>query len=363
MSSMLKSDEKLPAGELLDRKTPPGRSGLKFTRINEQSVDWALMDSLPDRTVFQTREWLNFVKKSQGAIPVIASVAQDGTVVAYFTGLMLKKAGFRILGSPFPGWTTDYLGFNVVGDISRRELLPALREFAFRELGCLHMELMDRRISLEEADGLGLEYRKFSSFQIDLRKNESQLLEAMSTAVRYNVRKADKPDGVIIEVANDPGFVDDYYNQLRDVFGKQELVPTFDRDRVQKLFDAVHCSGRLLLLRARDQEGRCIATGVFPAMNDTMHFWGGASYREFQKARPNEPLQWFAMKYWKARGITKYDMGGGGAYKEKYGGERITVPWIRSSKYAVLGPLRRGAEQAHKILQRCRGFLKAKISK
>ncbi len=58
-------------------------------------------------------------------------------------------------------------------------------------------------------------------------------------------------------------------------------------------------------------------------MNGVMYFWGGASWRHSQSLRPNEALQWEAMKIGKRKGIRIYDMGGGGEYKRKYGGKEI----------------------------------------
>ena len=52
----------------------------------------------------------------------------------------------------------------------------------------------------------------------------------------------------------------------------------------------------LLLLRAREPDGRCIATAVLPWHHRTMYFWGGASYRQHQHLRPNEALIWYALR-------------------------------------------------------------------
>ena len=82
---------------------------------------------------------------------------------------------------------------------------------------------------------------------------------------------------MFVEEAQDLAFADDYYAQLKDVFAKQSLVPTYEVERVRELIKNLLPTGMLLLLRARDQEGNCIATGIFPAMNKTMYFRGGAS--------------------------------------------------------------------------------------
>ena len=99
-----------------------------------------------------------------------------------------------------------------------------------------------------------------------------------------------------------------------------------------------------LLLRARNQEGICIATGIFSAMNRTMYAWGSASWRQYSNVRPNEALFWHAMKYWKRRGILTCDLVGEVHYKEKYGGRRVVVPWARKSRNRAIAALRTKAE-------------------
>jgi hypothetical protein len=85
-----------------------------FERLNLDTVDWEQLDALPDRTVYQTRSWLDFITRAQNAEPVVAVLREGNDVLAYFTGLMVIKCGLRILGSPFPGWTSDYMGFTLV---------------------------------------------------------------------------------------------------------------------------------------------------------------------------------------------------------------------------------------------------------
>jgi hypothetical protein len=86
-----------------------------------------------------------------------------------------------------------------------------------------------------------------------------------------------------------------------------------------------------------------------------MYMWGAASWREHQILRPNELLIWTAMKYWKARGMHTFDMGGSGEYKRKYGGREISVPWIQVSRYPMLGVLRQIAKKGFRLRQRVAG--------
>ena len=107
---------------------------MTFERLDLDAVDWEQLDALPDRTVYQTRPWLDFIARAQNAEPVVAVLREGNDALAYFTGLIVKKCGLRILGSPFPGWTSDYMGFNLTSDVPRREALKALESFAFHEL-------------------------------------------------------------------------------------------------------------------------------------------------------------------------------------------------------------------------------------
>ena len=318
------------------------------------AVNWQTLDAYPDRTIFQTREWLAFIAETQRAEPVVAEVRDGRRLVGTFTGAIIRRFGVRILGSPFPGWTTAYMGFNLQAGADRRAALAALAPFAFRDLRCWHVEIMDRYLRPEDGAALGYQVGRLPGYEIDLTRTEEELFAGMTSACRRCVRKAER-EGVAVEEAEDDRFADDFHEQLIDVFAKQGLAPTYGVERVRALIRHLQPTGRLLLLRARDPEGRCIATGIFPAMNGTMTFWGGASWRPHQHWRPNEAIQWHAIRYWKARGMVRYDMGGGGAYKAKFGGARISVPWFRMSRFGVLSVLREQARKGARWRQRRAG--------
>jgi CelD/BcsL family acetyltransferase involved in cellulose biosynthesis len=329
---------------------------LRFERICLEPGEWkAVLENYPDRTVFQTPEWLKFLVNTQGGEPVLARLQEGSSTLGYFSGMVVQKFGFRILGSPFAGWTTAYMGMNLSTGVSRRAAVEALRTFAWNELRCVHLEFMDRRLSLADLeDDKSFAYRFYDGFEIDLTQTEDELFGKMDSACRRCIRKAAK-SGVVIEEARDLEFADDYYAQLQDVFAKQKLVPPYGVERVRELIRCLLPTGNLLLLRARDPDGRSIATAVLPGMNDTFYMWGAASWREHQILRPNELLLWEAMKRWKARGIGRFDMSGSGDYKRKYGGQEISVPWFRVSRYALVVHLRETAKKTLVLKQRLLG--------
>lgn len=334
---------------------------MKLHRIDIKAADWRLLDSFADRTVFQTRAWLEFVAASQGATPVLAEVRKGSDVVGYFTGLTFSKFGMKVLGSSFPGWTTPYIGFNLKPGVSRREALAALEKFAWNDLKCLHLEVSDPHFTFEDGEAAGFKAEYYGSYRTNLTKSEDELFNGMDSACRRCVRKAEK-SGVVIEEAHDLAFADEYYEQLKDVFAKQGLVPTYSVERVRSLVKHLEPTGNVLLIRARDPEGKCIATGIYPGFNQIAEFWGNASFRAYQNVRPNEACHWYAMRYWKKRGAAIFDWGGEGAYKEKYGCTPHRVPWFTKSKYQIVGTLRNEARNMFARKQKFLGWLQGNRS-
>jgi hypothetical protein len=259
----------------------------------------------------------------------------------------------KVLGSSFPGWTTPYMGFNLNPGIPRSSALEALEKFAWDELKCLHMEVSDPNFTNEDGERLGFKAEYYGSYRSDLTKPEEELFNGMESACRRCIRKAEK-SGVTIEEAHDAAFADEYFEQLKDVFAKQDLVPTYSVERVRSLIKHVEPSGNLLLIRARDTEGKCIATGIYPGFNQIAEFWGNASFRSHQNLRPNEACHWYALRYWKRRGAAIYDWGGEGTYKEKYGCTPHRVPWFTKSRYQIVGALR---DEARNMFARKQKFL------
>jgi GNAT acetyltransferase-like protein len=328
----------------------------RFRVLGTDEVPWQSLDRFDDRVVFQTREWLNFIADSQRATPIVAEIRDQDTVAGYFSGLVVRKFGVRILGSSFPGWTTPYIGFNLASGYSRDRLLDPLTSWAFRELKCLHVEVSDRCFQPGDGDSGHLDRTAYETYKSDLTRSEDDLFKGMESACRRCIRKAEK-GGVTVEEAHDAAFADEYYEQLKDVFAKQGKVPTYPVERVRLLLKHLLPTGRLLAVRARNPEGTCIATGLYPGMNDTAFFWGNASWRAEQHWRPNEYLHWYALRYWKNRGVKLFDWGGGGTYKEKYGVEPYVVPWFYKSKYRVLTTVRNEARALYYKSQRLVGRL------
>jgi Acetyltransferase (GNAT) domain len=304
-----------------------------------EKVDSPLEEPFAPRNVFQTPEWLRFIAQTQGAKPVVARIHDDGTCVGRFTGLVVRRFGVPILGSPFQGWMTGPMGFDLDPAVPRREAVDALMRFAFKDLGCLHVEVLDRHATFGELDGMRARLAEFYTYELDLRPDEDSLMAGLVSSCRRNLRKSER-EGVTVEEAHGIEFADEYYGQLEDVFAKQGINPPYGLDRVQELIRCLEPTGNLLMLRARDGEGTPIASGIFPAHHEFAYLWGVASWRSHQGLRPNEALFWNAIRMLKERGIPALDMGGGGDFKRKFGPAERRIPFVRKSRLPGLMTLR-----------------------
>ncbi len=315
------------------------------------------LEAAPDRTLFQTDAWLTFIARTQKAKPVLLELFEGEEHVGWFTGLIVQKGPVRILGSPFRGWTTPYMGFNMQSDVDRGMATRTLRDYAFERLGCVHIELADRGLTCAGGERAALRFDAVRTYELDLRHSEEDLLALMHHSPRRYIRKAARERHVVIEEAEPEGFAEEYFSQLRDLDARHSLVPGVTLDRIRALIQCLFPTGTLLLLRATDRWGQSVATGLFLGFNRLMYAWGTAGLRNFQRLHANEPLQWHAMRYWKERGMVCYDMGSGANYHQKYGAGPVERAWVVESKWRLLTELRNRVLEAHSLLRGIRGLL------
>lgn len=312
---------------------------IHLERVAAPAVPWSELDAAPDRTVAQTRAWLDFLVETQDAEPVVARVLDGPDQVGWFTGAVVRRLGLRILGAPLRGWTTAAMGFNLAGEVDRPAAVEALARFAFGPLGCIHLEVADRHLTASDRMPAGFHVGHLPGWELDLDRDDDTLLAAMKPNGRRDVRRALR-NGITVEQVDpvDPGgFVAEYYAQVSTAFAKRGRTPTYPAERVAALLRHLGPTGHLVVLRARTPDGQPAATGIFPGLpGGTAEFWMGASDRTHQHLLPNEALMWTALRTWRDLGARRFNFGGGGTYKAKYGGEPHVLPQLRRSRPAAL---------------------------
>jgi CelD/BcsL family acetyltransferase involved in cellulose biosynthesis len=291
--------------------------------------------------VYHTAAWLEYLAASQGAEPVVAEVSVEGRAVGYFVGAIVRRLGVRVLGSPLRGWGTQCMGFLLDDGVDRRAVADALIPFAFHDLGCLHVELADRKLSKEHMDGSTYTVELGTSYSIDLTKSEDALLQAMQSKTRQKIRKALRGQ-LRIDDTTDAAFADEFHAFLTETFARQGIGPTYDVGRVRQLIESLHGTGLLLLLRVRSPEGKVLAAGISVGGRRVAVSWGLAMDRSDDDLNPAQLLWWETIRRWRERHVSFFDMGGGGEYKEKYGPEETVTAQFLRSRWPIIQVARNG---------------------
>ena len=316
-------------------------------RIN--TPDWEMIESHSDAMVCHSRAWFLFLAATQKIEPVFLRIHHEDSE-SIFCGGIVRKFGLKILGSPFPGWSTSYMG--CLGTIDRITALTAIRDYAFRHLGVVQFECLDAQNDLARVRIAGWNHRIFQNFLLDLTKSEAELQSALARDAKYSLSKG-KERGVRISLdPPDNEFAGKYEEQMIDVFARQGLRPPYGHDRIAKLLEHLRPGTSILTGWAQNEAGEVIATNISVGNRNRAYLWGAALDRQFIKLRPTEILQWEMISEWKRRGTLSFDFGGAGEYKRKYGGDRIETPFVRFSKYPVLESLRNYGQKLYKWRQR-----------
>ena len=325
---------------------------MHLERVAAPDVPWAELDASPERTVGQTRAWLDFLVETQAAEPVLARVVRGAEPVGWFTGAIVRRFGLRILGSPLRGWTTAAMGFDLDPGVDRADAIAALAPFAFDRRGCVHVEVADRAFADGQPLPPGFRASHLPGWELPLQRDDDALLAAMKPYGRRDVRRALR-NGITVEEVDptDPGgFVAEYYAQVSAAFARRDREPTYPAERVAALLRHLAPTGHLLVLRARTPDGEPAATGIFPGLpGGTAELWMGASDAAHQHLLPNEALMWTALRTWRDRGAERLNFGGGGVHKAKYGGTPHRLPQLRRSRPALLEHARTAALRAHHL--------------
>jgi len=283
--------------------------------------------------IFHHSAWLDFLDETQRGKNLRFRITRSGRTEGYFVARHIRKGPFSILGSPLPGWTTLHMGPILPGDFDQGAFLMALDRLC-RQLRIDHLEISHPSLDPERMQAHGFRTMVYPTYRIPLHSDLDRMWAELEN--RRSIRRAQR-EGLTVEEATDPHFVDRYYEQLSEVFAKQQLVPTYPIERVRSLVRHLY-PHHLIALEVR-LGCQSVATGVFPHDAHTVYFWGAASRVRYQPLRSNHLLHWSLMCRAAQRGVRAYDICGVTQFKTKFGGSRVnTFAYAKSySAFATVG--------------------------
>jgi CelD/BcsL family acetyltransferase involved in cellulose biosynthesis len=317
-----------------------------------------LVRGFPNCRVVHTRAWIRSLEASGKGRPLYLVFERDGEVVACLPGLRVTVGPFRVFGSPLPGWQT--MGMGPVFDptrVSTRELLVALLPFLERRYGTHHVEVVSSDLDHADMTALGFRGEPVYTYRARLYPgNEARVLKTMKESARRNIKRAVKL-GLVPVFEDDEAFVDEHYDQIREVFIRGGNVVPFDRTRVFEYFRHMREAGALLAISVYLPDRRTnIATGMFTREGKELLLWMWAHREAHRWYRPTELMTWTVMQRAMAAGCEIVDFMGGGDFKAKLGAELdgTRYRWVRS-RYWWLTRLRDLGERAYRWQQGLRG--------
>lgn len=327
-----------------------------FNRIEITNIDINKFNKIKNKSIFTTIEWINFIHEDSEAKPIILEIFQKDVFVGYFSALTVNKFGIKIVASPFAGWSTCFMGFDVNLN-NKTDILSDLIKYLFKKFKCHYIEIIDRDISVDQAKSAGFNCSPVCTLELDINRSDQELFKAFKTDCRNFIRQFERRGAILEEAIPNDEFAEEYYEQLKDVFAKQFMVPTYSLQKVKKLLKHLSKTDRLLCLRIKNPAGKSIATSIFLGYKEKFFFWGGASLRSYQNYRPNEYMIWYAIKYWRNRGCKVFDMVGVRDYKRKFGSNEVQYAKIMISKYKILFFLKDLAKDGYFFMLKFKGLM------
>jgi len=302
--------------------------------------------------LYHTAAWLDFIEQTQPVERRVYRILEGDNLVGFLPGFALKKGPLRIFGSPLPGWTTAYLGPVVNRDVDQEVLFRSIAR-ALKRDGFAHAEIRHNLLNPNAAVRAGFRRYAYETHLATVAGDPEAILASFTKEGRRNVRLAERA-GLRAVVATEPEFADLYYEQLRAVFAKRNLEPTYPRERVHRLWRLLMPTGRLICVKVMNDE-RCLATGVDLVGNGWLHSFGSAASQEPTdlKCYPNELRRYFAFCEAARRGLTHYDLTGVRPYKRKFGAQLVDLPVLMRSS-PLLRLAREAMRRTHALRQRLR---------
>lgn len=326
-----------------------------FEQVNYREIDDYINHEYEDRLIFQTKEWIDFVSDCKGAEPIVIRIKKDNKEIGFFTSLIFSVMGVRIIGSPFRGWTTLYMGFNLKPGENRVEIIPELWRYVHREFKCFYMEIVDWNISIEEAHEAGLTYGIQETYVKEISDELPKILKSFSSTCKNQIHRFEKNEARLDIVEPTDSFAEEYYKELERVFGYQGLKPSYDIKRVKSLLSHIKEIGKdtLYTTIAYSPEGTPIGTLIGFGYGKTAYLWGLTIIREEQYYQ-SDALLWDSFKHWKELGYEHYDLVGVRPYKLKFHPELRQTPRITCCKLPFMIKVRDWAEKMYWVVNKLR---------
>ncbi|MDQ5845962.1 MAG: ATP-grasp domain-containing protein [Acidobacteriota bacterium] len=317
-----------------------------------------LVTRFPNYRVSHKRAWINSLSASVKGRPLFLVYEKKNEIVGCLPGYLTSIGPLRLFGSPLQGWQTVSMGpaFDHLRT-STEELIAPLLPFLELSHGVHHVELISSSLNQQTLEDLHFRSETLPTYRAPLFPGDEQrALRAMKDSARRNVRRGEKL-GLVAKFEEDESFVDEHYDQLREVFARGGNVIPFGKGRALEFFRHMKSSGNLIAVSVYLSDGGPnIATGMFTVEGKELLLWMWTHRTQYRWYRPTELMTWTVMKRAMEMGCDTFDFMGRGDFKAKFGAELDNSKhrWVWS-RYEWLAATRTLASRGYKWQQAMRG--------
>lgn len=230
---------------------------------------------------------------------------------------LIETAQLTIHQLPFTSWTIGYLP---KGGIPSREMLEKLYEVGIG-YKCIFIKLEPNVI--KENFQLPMTHDQLSifpsphplftkyTFQLDLTKNEDELLENMHPKTRYNIKVAQK-NGAVTTEENTQSAFNDYLKLLFETIKRQKFF-AHNKTYHQLMWETLGTKGLAHLLTAKinaDGKDITLVAWIVFLLNGVLYYPYGASTARNRNIMASNLMMWDVIRFGKKHNAVLFDMWG-----------------------------------------------------
>ncbi len=146
-----------------------------------------------------------------------------------------------------------------------------------------------------------------TTFWIDLKPSEENLMKSFSSKTRYNIRLAERNGVVVKEDGSDKAF-ERYLELTRETVSRQGFFAHSEKYH-RLMWEILKKAGIAHLLTASYQK-QIITTWILFEWHDFLYYPYGASTEQHKNVMANNLMMWEAIKFGKKLGLTTFDLWG-----------------------------------------------------
>lgn len=227
------------------------------------------------------------------------------------------KEVFQITWHKIPK-TNKYIGYCPKSAIPDQEALSAIKRMAEKKGAILVKFEPNAKVNKIETEKIEAREKEFDlvkgkslftkyTFQLDISKNEEEILKGMHQKTRYNLRLAEKRGVKIVEDNTEKGFED--YWKLTEETTKRQGFFAHTKNYHRKMWQIMTTSGMGHLFKAVYGE-KVLTTWMVFALNGIVYYPYGASSNKNREVMASNLMMWEVIKFGKNQDGQMFDMWG-----------------------------------------------------